>query len=120
MNIHVITAAGPAFPTLPGKETNQTLFISETLYITTTSDANFLEARANIEKADRVVVSQVWDPYAYIELGLAMQLNKQIVVVGDDDLIQTGLFPKYDDFVYEKAPEDTVSQYLTRLSKSEN
>lgn len=88
--------------------------------ITTTSDANFLEARANIEKADRVVVSQVWDPYAYIELGLAMQLNKQIVVVGDDDLIQTGLFPKYDDFVYEKAPEDTVSQYLTRLSKSEN
>jgi hypothetical protein len=120
MIIHVIQAAGPAFPTLPGKEKNAALFISETIKTTSTTDSSFLKSRSNIEKADQVVVSNEWDPYAYIEFGIAVELKKKIVVIKDDDLIESPLFPNYKDISYEISSHESVTDYLISLSKAEN
>lgn len=62
------------------------------------------------------MVTNVWDPFAYIELGVAIQLQKKIVVISDEELIECGLFPKYNDFTYEVSSEDTILDYLTNMS----
>ncbi|UUZ80511.1 hypothetical protein LJK88_37445 [Paenibacillus sp. P26] len=73
------SSAGPAFPTLPGKENKTTLFISEKINTTFTTDTSFLESRSKIENSDQVVVSNEWDAHAYIEFGLAVQLKKGLL-----------------------------------------
>lgn len=119
MILHLIQAAGPAFPTLPGKEHDAVLFLFDEFEITrttTTTMDSFQEARSNIARADQVIVTHDWDPYAYIELGIAIELQKKIVVLNDLELIECGLFPKYIDFTYEISSEKTVIDYLTNMS----
>lgn len=120
MNIHIIQAAGPAFPTLPGKEQTAALFLSETLYITSTKNHSYREARGRIELADVVVVSHEWDPYAYIEFGIAVELQKKLMVIRDGDLIQCPLFPDYKDVAYEICPQESVAEYLVSLAEGGN
>lgn len=120
MNIHIIQAAGPAFPTLPGKEQTAALFLSEALHITSTKDHSYREARNSIELADVVVVSHEWDPYAYIEYGIAVELQKKLIVIRDDDLIQCLLFPNYKDVPYEISTQKSVAEYLRSLTEGGN
>ncbi|GAK39425.1 hypothetical protein PUW24_23605 [Paenibacillus urinalis] len=119
-NVHIILAAGPAIPTIPGKELNAMLFLQNEINITQTNMNSIKESRINIENADYVVVSNEWDPHAYIEFGIAVELKKRMIVIKDDVLIGSGFFPKYMDISYEISHHESLKDYLDRLFKDQD
>lgn len=114
--IHLIQAGGTAFPTIPGKEKKAVIFIIDSLEISSTSSSGYAEAEAAIQKADLILVSNEWDAYAYIELGIAIRLRKKVVVLNEPILINSAYLPKYKDFAYEVCAEESVLDYLKNLS----
>lgn len=96
-----------------------TLFIQNKIKFTQTNMKSLMESRKNIENADHVVVTNEWDPHAYIEFGIDVQMNKRIVVLKDDDLIRSAFFPKYKDASYEISFYETFKDYLESLFEVE-
>lgn len=115
MNLHVIQAVDFTFEFPDHKTKNATLFISETHNVTFTTRNSYLEAKKNIEQADHVIVTNEWSPHAYIDFAIAIELKKRIVVINEPELIESLLFPHYEDITFEISAETSFIEYLKTI-----